>query len=620
MKRSYFLISGVSALVGAAVCAVVFVWLSRPTENTQDFGFQTDSPAPEKFVTRIQRDAEPRSAAPESKGRFDHVRTLADTLAFESDFDQTIAIHVLLANADEAFVLDLLRQAETISPPSQKEAAFSIIYSKYADIDPARALANAEGLPVGIHRRVLMNIFHEWARNDLESALHAADSLEGNQRQTASYVILTSRDDLEPLRRMEIAERFNLQRQLAALNSQLWVEKASENPRLAWQEILNSTDPNLKSWQVRASVAHAWIREEGIVVLDEILASLSPTDNKNEFISNLLPTLVQVDPQGAVDYISALSNTQQVSNLRRSVFFTWAQKDPEKALESLMAMDFHEKRSLMDFALSQWGRANPRKLLEYSDSMPQTWKDSAKQHALLGLARTAREEAIAYLPEIDDVRQRHELENRIASYWTADDPRAAIQWFLSLDESDSASRRHHLRQLIVSYTDEDPESALQLASQYSGEKGSSMISGAFDALARVDPQLALRYLPRVDKKQRKVAVERIGSAMARDDLMGALDLANYLENEDRSQFEKLVLERSFSWDGSRTNLLVEINNLPSRELKAHSALLLIRHNEYEEFLSEQDRQNLYAVLNATERAKLESEMQKTREMMESVEF
>ena len=292
MKQTYVLVSGVSALVGAALCAAVFIWLMNPAPTTQEFRPQIDRSQSEKFVTRISPDVAPVARAPASRGAFENVRTLADTMAFEADFDQTIAIHLLLAHADEALVLDLLRQAETISPPSQKEAAFSIIFSKYAALDPARALAKAEGLPQRLHQRALMNIFHEWSRNDLDSALLAAESLEGAQRQTAGYVILTSRDDLAPSRRAEIAEQFNQQRQLAMMNQQLWLERALEDPRSAWQELLDSTDPEQQTWQARSSVAHAWIREEGIEVLDEIVASLPDTADRHRLLSNLMPTLV----------------------------------------------------------------------------------------------------------------------------------------------------------------------------------------------------------------------------------------------------------------------------------------------------------------------------------------
>lgn len=619
MKQNYVLVSGVSALVGAALCAAVFIWFMKPEPTIQEYRPQIDSSPTEKFVTRITPKAEPVARAPASKGAFENVRTLADTMAFESDFDQTIAIHLLLANADEGLVLDLLEEAETISPPSQKEAAFSIIFSKYAALDPSRALAKAEGLPQRLHRRALMNIFHEWARNDLESAIDAAESLEDNYRQTAGYVILTSRDDLAPSRRAEIAEQFNQQQQLARLNQQVWLERALENPRSAWQEILDSTDPEEQTWGARISVAHEWIRKEGIAVLDEMLASLTNTRDTQRLLSSLIPSLVQADPQRTLDFISQLPNAQETTNLRRQAFYAWSRQDPKAAAESLQEMDFHQKGQVMETVLAQWAHKDSRGLLEASNSMPQSWIDAAKRHAITQLSRSSRQEAISYLGDISNSRERQQVENTLASQWAEEDPSAALQWYLSLDRNNVNEQRHHTRYIMMTAANRDPTSALQLAAKYSGDWGSTMIRGVFHTLVAADPQQALQYLPSVNQEQKKVAIEEIGIAVARDDLMGAFQLGNILNKTEQFEFGKTLIERSLYWNGNRDVFLSNFNDLPSRELKAHGAVQMLRQNEYEKFLSSDDRQKLIAVLNNTERSKLETDLQRMREIMESVE-
>lgn len=617
MKQTYVLVSAVSALIGAAVCAAVVIWFMKPELTTQEFQPQIDRSQSEKFVTRITPDPAPVARAPASKGAFENVRTLADTLAFEADFDQTVAIYLLLATADEALVLDLLEQAETISPPSQKEAAFSIIFSKYAALDPSRALARAEGLPQRLHVRVLRNIFHEWSRNDLESAIEAAESLDDNYRQTAGYVILTSRDDLAPSRRAEIAEQFNQQQQLAMLNQQVWLEGALENPRSAWQEILNSTDPEQQIWGARISVAHAWIRKEGIAVLDEMVASLPNSRDTRRFLSNLLPSLIQLDPQRTLDFISQLPNAQETTNLRQQVFYAWSREDPRAAAEGLQEMEFHNIERVKETVLAQWAHKDPRELLEASNAMPQSWIDAAKRHAITQLSRSSREEAISYLGDISDSRERHQVENTLASQWSEEDPNAALQWYLSLDRDNVNEQRHHTRYMMMTAANRDPTSALELAAQYSGEWGSAMIRGVFNALVATDPQQAVQYLPRVNQEQKRDALEEIGIAVARDDLMAAFRLGDTLNQSDRSRYGEFIVERSLYWGGNRDVFLSNLNNLPSREVKVHGAVQLIRQDEYEKFLSSDQRQKLLAVLDATERSKLETDLQEMRKFMQT---
>ena len=619
MKQTYVLVSGVSALVGATICAVVVIWFIKPESTTQELQTPSARPPTEKFVARITPDAEPVSRAPASKGAFENVRTLADTLAFETDFDQTIAIHLLLANADEAFVLDLLRQAETISPPSQKEAAFSIIFSKYAALDPARALAKAEGLPLRLRQRVLMNIFHEWSRNDLESAIEAAESLEDMQRQAAGYVILSSRDDLAPGRRAEIAEQFNQQRQLAMLNRQVWIDKVSEDPRSVWQQTLNSSDADLNTLQFKSMIGHQWIREEGIVVLDEMVSSLPDSFNKRQFLFNLMPSLVDVDPQGALDFISRFPNAEDVRHLRQTFFSSWSSLNPRAAAESLQKTDFHQKGYVKEAVLGQWARKDPRELLEASDTMPQSWIDVAKRHALTRLARSSRQEAISYLGDISDSHQRHQVEDTLAREWSEEDLSAALKWYLSLDRENDDEQRHQSRVMMMNAADRDPTSALQLAAEYSGVLGSAMVGGVFNTLVRAGPQQARQYLPRVNQKQKRVAVGEIGFVLAREDLMGAFQLGDILDKSERLEYGKDLIERSLHWNGNRDVLLSNFNDLPSREIKVHGAVLLINQDEYEKFLSSDERQRLLAVLNATERSKLETDLQRMRELIDSME-
>ena len=619
MKQTYVLVSGVSALVGAALCAAVFIWLMKPEPTTQEFRPQIDRSQSEKFVTQITPGPAPVARAPASQAAFENVRTLADTLAFEADFDQTVAIHLLLAHADEALVLDLLTQAETISPPSQKEAAFSIIFSKYASLDPTRALARAEGLPQRLQQRALMNIFHEWSRNDLDSALLAAESLEGAQRQTAGYVILTSRDDLAPSRRTEIAEQFNQQRQLAMMNQQVWLERALENPRSAWQEILNSTDPEPQTRQARSSVAHAWIREEGIEVLDEIVASLPDTADRHRLLSSLMPTLMRVDPQHTLDFISQLPNSQETINLRRSAFSAWSRGDPKAAVERLQEMDFHQKEYVMSMVLGQWAGKDPRELLEASNSMSQAWIDTAKRHALIQLSRSSRQEAISYLGDISDSNERHQVEDTLVRQWSKEDPSAAFQWYLSRDRENTDEQLHHTRYLMVEVADRDPASALQLAAEYSGEWGSAMVTGVFQALVRTDPQQALQYLPRVNPEQKRAAVEEIGFALARDDLMKAFQLTSYLPQTQRLQYGQSLIARSLYQNGNREAFISHLNDLPSREIMAYGAVRLIEQDEYDKFLTNDERRKLYAVLTAAERAKLDADLQAMRDYIESRE-
>ena len=144
MKLSHVLTTFAGVLVGAGICAGLFLLLQRPTDANQNIRLHDDSQASLVSHSATETENVTQDAAHEGRIAFHSVRTLADTLAFETDFDQTVALYTLLERADEEVVVDLIQEADSISPPSQRVAALSIIFSKYATIDPYRALEHAE--------------------------------------------------------------------------------------------------------------------------------------------------------------------------------------------------------------------------------------------------------------------------------------------------------------------------------------------------------------------------------------------------------------------------------------------------------------------------------------------
>ncbi|MCY4657337.1 MAG: hypothetical protein OXC80_11060, partial [Gammaproteobacteria bacterium] len=100
------------ALGGVLVSSLVFliVWVSQSEVAVLS---NLDSPAVDQVTSSV--DSLPFQAAREAvvpTSVNSEISSLADTLKFESDFDQTVALYNLLANADESLVKDLLVQTQ----------------------------------------------------------------------------------------------------------------------------------------------------------------------------------------------------------------------------------------------------------------------------------------------------------------------------------------------------------------------------------------------------------------------------------------------------------------------------------------------------------------------------
>ena len=449
MKLSYVLTAIGGVLSGVGICAVFFLLVLKSSDTNQDLRLPGDTIATLDFKSDIQTEHISRVSKRVPTNEFLSVRSLADTLAFESDFDQTVALYTLLAHADEAVVLDLIQKADSISPSSQKAAALSIIFSKYANIDPYRALKHAELLEEHFYYRMIPRIFHSWSRTNLEESLAAADALEGNRRRTAGHVILTSRDDLDPNGRSEIAARFNLQRELAEINRQEWLREYSKEPRVAWQKSIRSTDQKLQTPNTRAAIARAWITKEGLGVLPEIITTLPQDKERRYLVSNLAPWLARIDPLTTLTHISSLPNVHEVSVLQEVVFRAWGNLDHESAFEALHSMEVQNKKSISDRLLSDWASKDPRGLFEKANRMPIHFQSKARNWAITELARLSPHEAIARLDELPDLIERDDVAGAVARTWSASDPHSAIQWYLSLDMEYSWARRNRASRLTM---------------------------------------------------------------------------------------------------------------------------------------------------------------------------
>ena len=614
MKLSYVLAASAGVLVGMGICTVLFLLVQRPTDAivNQDLRSQDDPKAPIVSNSVSETEGAQRDSPSEVRSAFRSVRSLADTLAFETDFDQTVALYTLLEHADEALVLGLIQQTESISPPSQRIAALSIIFSKYAHIDPYRALEHAKNLEEHVYFRMLPSIFHSWSRSSLEEALLAAETLEGNLPWSAGYIILTSRDDLEPNRRTEIAARFNLQRELGEFNRQAWLRDHLQDPRKAWQESLRSTDPKLHTRTTRGAIARAWITKEGLDVLSEIITTLPDEKEQRSLVSSLLPWLVRTDPEGTMHHVSNLVNIKDVSDLKYDLFDSWGQVDPESAFEALQSEVIQRKQRLSDRLLYEWARRDSRKLLEKANRMPSHVQDKARKQALVQMARSSPQEALARLSDFPELQERDDVAGEVARSWSEQAPHSALQWYLSLDMANDSAFRSRARQLTMRLTESDPDLAIQVATQTPGNLGSAMVSSVFNELAFTDARVALQYVPRLSDEHKHIAIRTIGSEIANADIREALRMSGQLDSALRQSFNESVIDRALRSSRTRDTLIEIFDTMPNQNMKNQAAKTLLYEDQRWGFLSKAERRKMYSFLDANQRADLDKHIASRR--------
>ena len=195
------------------------------------------------------------------------------TLNIESDFDQTVALYNVLAGADEERVLGLIDHAMSMENSHQRDSALAIIFSKYADFNPVKALQKAQEFGSSTREKLISSVFSQWAKSDLDAALESAKSMGDEYIEIASRSILNTRDDLSLDRLYALADELQNVEYRNKYTARIWRARALEDPRSAWQRALLSIGDDQNSPLILTTIAEAWIEKEGLTALDEINAS-----------------------------------------------------------------------------------------------------------------------------------------------------------------------------------------------------------------------------------------------------------------------------------------------------------------------------------------------------------
>ena len=496
------------------------------------------------------------------------------TLRIESDFDQTVALYNLLAGADEERVLDLIDQARTLAHSHRRDALLSIIFSKYAAIDPVSALSRTQEYSSGTRDQLIDRIFHQWAQKDLDAALASAQSLSEEQRETASSSILDARDDLGLERLYELADELKNWEYKRQFTTRLWKSKAQEDPRSAWQNATQLTGDTWDKPSVLTTIADTWIEKEGLSVLDEISSSTVAEFSKDLIYHTVLRQLAETDLEKAVAVAASLG---------------------------LNPSGFGSTSRLVSGLFEKWAEEEPYQLFGLADSLDQRFVSVAKHQALTAIARKSPQEAVALLAQVDNPAFVRRASATIAAQWAMTDPKSSLEWYLSSERSE---HDRSLRFIMERMVEEDAHGAFKIVANYPGEIGTLLTNSFFANIVYRDTVDATEFISLLDDDERHIPVTMIGQRLARSDIHRALELQKNLPESDRKEYRDKIISAALYPDPFY--LLENIDQLPGRDLQAQAALQLLIRDKNTGLFSEKQAKNLRSRLNADGHQKLDS--------------
>ena len=405
-------------------------------------------------------------------------------------------------------------------------------------------------------------VFQTWAHLDIDGAVARVKKLNDQDSRYYWGTILNACDDLSLEQMRHIASELGDESFAFTFYFQRVGKGNIDKPRETWYEIVslaNRERVQHTTGSVLPRVAVAWVEEQGLKVLDEIVTSISNYAEYSSVLYDVLRDLASHRPEEVFDFVLSNLGDRAVDVIKRSgITNKWIQKDPKGLLAKLDILPATRFRQTVILnAIQQWADNNPRELLARLDLVPPGQQDDASSRAIRNLARTSPTETAQFILQLTDDSSRSRLARVLVTQWTDDDIKATTDWVLGLSASEPmrASLIGHLTRSIVRA---DPRSAFDLALQqpldHDDDNSSRSIGDEvyiLHSIAGQDVQLAVELLPKVRKGGKATAYTYVGSALVQQgNLPQALKLANQLNDTEQSEFYQ-ALAMDWLWSDSK---------------------------------------------------------------------
>ena len=419
--------------------------------------------------------------------------TLAEVTAMPSDFEQTAALYAMLRAADEATLQRLLEEAEDLRPRRERVAAKSIIYARYAELDPLAAVERVLARERDKHE-MLDRVFTAWGKHDLEAAVAHAQTIQGPLRQAAASAALAVGEHLDPARRQALAATFSLQDTFALMDT---MAQLDGDPAVAWRNALATESAQTRSQQL-FQIGTAWVEQDPAAALAAAM-ELPP----GGMVGGVLPFLIE----------------------------RWAAQNSDEALAWVLAQPESRGQAEMLGALAGViAQHAPQEALALAETLDGAARRQVAQAALQAWAQTDAQAAMNALEEFDDLRLANDAKFSILAQWSAADPRAAFEW--ALTQKTSMDNMHlaamPLQQLAMS----DPAEALRLAEELDGMRKQAALAGIVSTWADSDPHAAAAWLESASGDMSQ-AVSAVAFAFAQRSPSEAFDWVSTLPKESQ---------------------------------------------------------------------------------------
>ncbi len=462
---------------------------------------------------------------------------LAKILSSTKGGQRTLAIAGLIAQTPVEQLGALINAVHFCTDDDARTQLESMAYAKWADTDPAKALAFArlaakQHFPADM--AALTAVLSTWAGHDPVAALAAAQNLDSNSlRQDALRVVLSNwalGDD--PQGALAAAKTLNLGSQLNNVLQGIYLNWAEHDPIGAFAALdqvaninirnnlagnilqaMSESDPsgalklmltlppgaqNAAPYPVNYIFSRLTMQDPASAV--QALNQLQGGQMRERAVTCIACDWADADPQGAINWANSLSNPADRANALYNAVRHSAGQDPAAAANDLkMIPNANQRNQAMNDVLDRWTDADPAAALKWTqNNTTGNAQNMALQEIVQHVANTDPLGALAVVQQMPVTPQNTNLVFQTIGQWAQSDPNAAMVW---------------------------------ANSNLSGADQTTATGIALLGLIQTNPAAGAQYVDAMtNNPQRNNLIGQVASAMARTDIDGALTWINSAPN------------------------------------------------------------------------------------------
>jgi hypothetical protein len=212
----------------------------------------------------------------------------------------------------------------------------------------------------------------------------------------------------------------------------------------------------------------SWAAAHPVAALQAMLA----TPGTNWLYTNAFTTAARLNPEKALEILRATPANATMQQAWSVVLAASAQRDPEKAVQSLLVSPFSVRQSCASEILRALAAKDPQSALEWKQKLPPEFGHSLGASCYLQWARTDPGTAVADWLRTDPAGFKDNGENLVRQ-WAAKDPEAALRWGR---ENAGLVPSEWETVCVGAITAQDPQRALALLAETDEENRGGMVN------------------------------------------------------------------------------------------------------------------------------------------------